>query len=153
MDFVPPDSHEKVAERNVRTIKEHVYANILHLGHAVDDVMLEGIVRDTVTLLNFMPSADVDRSSPRTIIDGERLNYHRWSRFSAGQVGEFEIPYPDKSIGARKEVGYILCHQGDNAIRAKNRGQERSLHPTREIAGYHQADRRWNLGSAETEIQ
>ena len=92
MDFVPPDSHEKVAERYVRTIKEHVYANILHLGHAVDDVMLEGIVRDTVTLLNFMPSAEVDRSSPRTIIDGERLNYQRWPRFSAGQVGEFEIP-------------------------------------------------------------
>ena len=40
MDFTPPEGHEKVAERNVRTVKEHVYANILHLGHAVDDVML-----------------------------------------------------------------------------------------------------------------
>ena len=78
--------------------------------------MLEGIVRDTVTLLNFLPSTEVDRSSPRTIIDGERLNYRRWSRFSAGQAGEFEILYRDKSAGARKELGYILCHQGDNAV-------------------------------------
>ena len=116
MDFTPPDGHEKVAERNVRTIKEHVYASVLQLGHVIDDVMLEGIVRDTVTLLNFLPTANVDKSSPRTILDGERLNFQRWSRFSAGQVGEFEVPYPDKSSGARKELGYILCHQGDNAV-------------------------------------
>ena len=116
LDFTPPEGHEKVAERNVRTIKEHVFASVLALGHPIDDTMLEGIVRDTVTVLNFLPSVDVDRSSPRTIIDGERLNYLRWSRFAAGQVGEFEIPYPDKANGMRKELGYILCHQGDNAV-------------------------------------
>ena len=109
MDFTPPEGHEKVAERNVRTVKEHVFASVLQLGHAIDDAMLEGIVRDTTTLLNFLPTAEVDRSSPRTIIDGERLNYRRWSRFAAGQVGEFEIPYPDKAMGSRKELGYILC--------------------------------------------
>ena len=116
LDFTPPEGHEKVAERSVRTVKEHVFASILQLGHAIDDAMLEGIVRDTTTLLNFLPTAEVDRSSPRTIIDGERLNYRRWSRFAAGQVGEFEIPYPDKAMGSRKELGYILCHQGDNAV-------------------------------------
>lgn len=78
MDFTPPEGHEKVAERNVRTIKEHVYASVLGLGHPIDDAMLEGLVRDTVTVLNFLPLAEVDRSSPRTIIDGERLNYGRW---------------------------------------------------------------------------
>ena len=36
-DFTPPGGHEKVAERNVRTIKEHVFASILGLGHAIDD--------------------------------------------------------------------------------------------------------------------
>ena len=116
MDFTPPDGHEKVAERNVRTIKEHVYASVLSLGHAIDDIMLEGIVRDTVTVLNFLPTADVDKSAPRTILDGERLHYQRWARFSAGQVGQFEIPYPDKASGSRKELGYIICHQGDNAV-------------------------------------
>ena len=116
LEFTPPDGHEKVAERNVRTIKEHVYASILSLGHAIDDVMLEGIVRDTVTMLNYLPTAEVDRSAPRTRLDGERLNFQRWSRSSAGQVGEFEIPYPERAPGTRKELGYILCHQGDNAI-------------------------------------
>ena len=116
LEFTPPDGHEKVAERNVRTIKEHVHASILSLGHAVDDVMLEGIVRDTVTMLNFLPTSEVDRSSPRTILDGERLNYKRWSRFAAGQVGEFEVPYPDHTSGTRRELGYVLCHQGDNAV-------------------------------------
>ena len=70
MDFTPPEGHEKVAERNVRTVKEHVFASVLQLGHAIDDTMLEGIVRDTITLLNFLPTAEVDRSSPRT-------TYHR----------------------------------------------------------------------------
>ena len=116
LDFTPPEGHEKVAERNVRTIKEHVFPSVLTLGHPIDDTMLEGIVRDKVTVLNFLPSVEVDRFSPRTIIDGERLNYLRWSRFAAGQVGEFEIPYSDKGNGMRKELGYILCHQGDNAV-------------------------------------
>ena len=34
--FTSPDGHERVAEREVRTIKEHVYASILGLNHAVD---------------------------------------------------------------------------------------------------------------------
>ena len=57
LDFTSPDSHERVAERDVRTIKEHVYASILGLNHAVDDEMVEGIVRDTVVLLNFLPNS------------------------------------------------------------------------------------------------
>ena len=116
LEFTPPDGHEKVAERNVRTIKEHLYASILTLGHPIDEAMLEGMVRDTVSTLNFLPTTEVDRSAPRTFLDGERLNVARWSRFSAGQVGEFEIPYPDRSTGTRRELGYVLCHQGDNAI-------------------------------------
>ena len=116
LDFTSPDGHEKVAERNVRTIKEYVYASVLSLGHAIDETMLEGIVRDTVTILNFLPTADVDKSAPRTTLDGERLHYQRWARFSAGQVGQFEIPYPDKASGSRKELGYVICHQGDNAV-------------------------------------
>ena len=45
LEFTPPDAHERVAERDVRTIKEHVYSTILGLGHAVDDEMLHGIRR------------------------------------------------------------------------------------------------------------
>ena len=113
----PPDAHERLAEREVRTIKEHVYAVIMGLGHAVDEDMIEGIVRDTVTLLNFTPNSETVDGSPRTYLDGERLDYSRWSRVHAGQVAEFEIPYPAKQGGgARKELGYVLCHQGDNPV-------------------------------------
>ena len=52
MEFTPPEGHERVAERDVRTIKEHVYSSILSLNHAVDEEMVEGMVRDTVTLLH-----------------------------------------------------------------------------------------------------
>ena len=117
MEFVAPDSHERVAERDVRTIKEHVYASILSLNHAVDEEMVEGIVRDTVTLLNFMPNSETVEVSPRSMLDGERLNYNRWSLFYAGQVGEFEIPYVSQNKrGVRREIGYVLGHQGDNPI-------------------------------------
>ena len=117
VEFTAPDAHERLAEREVRTIKEHVYANIKSLNHAVDDEMIEGIVRDTVTLMNFLPNSETVDGSPRTYLDGERLDYGRWSRVYAGQVAEFEIPYPHKSgQGSRRELGYVLGHQGDNPV-------------------------------------
>ena len=112
-----PDSHERVAERDVRTIKEHVYASIISLPHAVDEEMVEGLVRDVTTLLNFLPNSELPASSARTALDGERLNYDRWRRVYAGQVAEFELPYADKSKnGTRREVGYVIGHQGENPI-------------------------------------
>ena len=117
LDFTSPDSHERVAERDVRTIKEHVYASILDLPHAVDAEMVEGIVRDTVVLLNFLPNSETPGASPHTILDGERLNYASWSRVYAGQVAEFEIPYVENhKRGTRREIGYVIGHQGDNPI-------------------------------------
>ena len=112
MEFVSPGSHERVAERDGRTVKEHVYASLRQLPHAVDKRMVEGVARDTVTLLNFFPNSETEDQSARTFVDGERLNYARWSRFAAGDVGEFEIPYTNKS-GSRKEIGYVLEHAGD----------------------------------------
>ena len=117
MEFTPPEGHERVAEREVRTIKEHVYSSILSLNHAVDEEMVEGIVRDTVTLLNFMPNSETLEVSPRSILDGERLNYSRWSRVYAGQVAEFEVPYVNQNKrGTRREIGYVISHQGDNPV-------------------------------------
>ena len=106
-----------MAERDVRTVKEHVYASILGLNHAVDQEMVEGIVRDTVVLLNFLPNSETPGATARTILDGERLNYARWSRVYAGQVAEFEIPYAQNNKrGTRRELGYVIGHQGDNPI-------------------------------------
>ena len=117
VEHTSPDAHERVAERDVRTIKEHVYATILGLGHAVDAEMIDGIVRDTVTLLNFFPNSETVDGTPRTYLDGERLNYERWSRVYAGQVAEFEIPYAKQlGRGVRKEIGYVIGHQGDNPV-------------------------------------
>ena len=117
MEFTPPEGHERVAEREVRTIKEHVYSSILSLNHAVDEEMVEGIVRDTVTLLNFMPNSETIDVAPRAILDGERLNYARWSRVYAGQVAEFEVPYVNNhKRGVRREIGYVISHQGDNPV-------------------------------------
>ena len=83
----------------------------------VDEEMVEGLVRDVTTLLNFLPNSELPSASPRTVLDGERLNYERWSRVHAGQVAEFEIPYPqnDKQ-GCRREIGYVIGHQGENPI-------------------------------------
>ena len=104
--FTTPDAHERVAERDVRTIKEHVYASILSLQHAVDEEMVEGLVRDVTTLLNFLPNSELPAASARTALDGERLNYERWSRVYAGQVAEFELPYAqDLKTGSRREIG------------------------------------------------
>ena len=111
MEFVSPEGYERVAERDVRTVKEHVYANILSLNHAVDSAMVEGIVRDAVVLLNYMPNSELSDASPRSVLDGERLNYERWSRVYAGQVAEFEIPYVHHNTkGTRKEIGYVIGH-------------------------------------------
>ena len=117
VEHTAPDAHERVAERDVRTVKEHVYATIASLGHAVDAEMIEGIVRDTVTLLNFFPNSETMDGTPRTFLDGERLDYERWSRVYAGQVAEFEMPYAKQiNRGTRKELGYVIGHQGDNPV-------------------------------------
>ena len=117
VEFTAPDAHERVAEREVRTIKEHVYSTVLGLGHAVDEEMLHGIVKDTTTLLNFFPNSETMDGTPRTFLDGERLDYARWSRVYAGQVAEFETPYPRQTNGGtRKEIGYVISHQGDNPV-------------------------------------
>ena len=117
VEHTSPDAHERTAEREVRTIKEHVYASILSLGHAVDAEMIDGIVRDTITLLNFFPNAETIDGTPRTFLDGERLNYERWSRVYAGQVAEFELPYAKQAgRGTRRELGYVIGHQGDNPV-------------------------------------
>ena len=108
LEFTAPDAHERVAERDVRTIKEHVY---------------EGIVRDTVTLLNFFPNSETMDGTPRTFLDGERLNYERWTRVYAGQVAEFELPYAKQANrGTRKELGYVI-----SAIRATTQWCDCSL--------------------------
>ena len=94
-----------------------VKLSIIGLNHAVDEEMVEGLVRDTVVLLNFLPNSETPGATPRTILDGERLNYARWSRVYAGQVAEFEIPYADHNKrGTRRELGYVIGHQGDNPI-------------------------------------
>ena len=117
LELTSPDGHERVAERDVRTIKEHVYSSILGLNHAVDEEMIEGLVRDTVTLLNFLPNSETTDGTARTYLDGERLDYERWCREHAGQVAEFELPYAkNQGSGFRKEIGYVLCHQGDNPV-------------------------------------
>ena len=117
VEFTSPDAHERVAERDVRTVKEHVYSCIMSLGHAVDEEMVEGIVRDTITLLNFFPNSETVDGTPRTHLDGERLNYERWSRVYAGQVAEFELPYAKAANrGVRMETGYVIGHQGDNPV-------------------------------------
>ena len=117
VEFTSPDAHERVAERDVRTVKEHVYSCIMSLGHAVDEEMVEGIVRDIITLLNFFPNSETVDGTPRTYLDGERLNYERWSRVYAGQVAEFELPYAKAANrGVRMETGYVIGHQGDNPV-------------------------------------
>ena len=79
--------------------------------------MLHGIVKDTITLLNFFPNSETIDGTPRTFLDGERLDYARWSRVYAGQVAEFEVPYPKQlNRGTRREIGYVIGHQGDNPI-------------------------------------
>jgi len=123
MDFVAPGAHEKVAERDVGTVKRLVYTNIMDLGHAVDQRMVRGIVEDTIRVLNFLPNSETGFEAPRAFLDGERLDMGRWSRCHAGQVGEFTIPYP--SGGDRKEICYVLSHSGDNArVRILPGGEE-----------------------------
>ena len=64
-----------------------------------------------------MPNSETIDISPRAILDGERLNYARWSRVCAGQVAEFEVPYVNNNKrGTRREIGYVISHQGDNPV-------------------------------------
>ena len=116
LDLRPPEDHDKVAERSNRTILEPFNAALLALGHPISKEMAEGMLKDTVRALNFFPNSETISASPRSILDGERFNMSHEMRFYAGMVGEVEIPNKRTKGPSRKELVYVLCHQGDNAV-------------------------------------
>jgi uncharacterized protein Veg len=77
--------------------------------------MIEGIVYDTVTVLNHFPNTATGTESPRSIMDGELWDAKRKTRFWAGMVGEAEVPY-GQGAGKHRELVYVLRHNGNNAV-------------------------------------
>ena len=115
LELSAPGVHQPEAERNIRTVKEPVYAYIKSLPHAVDAEMVDYIIRDVVSLGNLFPTVATAPQSPRSMLDGERLDYRRYALYYPGMVGEVAIPYTDKS-GDRKETVYVLGHRGNNPV-------------------------------------
>ena len=105
----PPEGHEKLAEREVRTIKEQLYANLVNLPCRLPRTAVTGLISDIVTLQNSVPNNETFPNTPRSILTGERLDLAKWSAFSAGSFGHFYVPY-NGGKGQRYELGYILCH-------------------------------------------
>ena len=106
----PPEGHEKLAEREIRTIKEQLYANLVSLPCRLPRSAVIGLITDIVTLQNFVPNNETFPHTPKSILTGERLDIAKWSAFSAGTFGHFYVPY-NEGKGHRYELGYILCHE------------------------------------------
>jgi hypothetical protein len=73
--MVPPESHERLVERAIRPLKEHVLACCERYGCiAFPRIVVEGIFFGYITLQNYLPNGDTFPESPKPFISGERLD-------------------------------------------------------------------------------
>jgi len=110
----PPEGHEKLAEREGRTIKEHFYATLDSIPVPMPFRAVWGIFADVIKTQNASPNTSTAPESPNSILTGERLDLAKWSAFAAGDFGIFSKPYSSKSPDPeRGQLGFIIGH-GEN---------------------------------------
>jgi hypothetical protein len=72
--MVPPESHERLIERAIHPLKEHILACCERYGcSALLRIVVDGIFFDYITLQN----GDTYPESPQSFISGERLDLHK----------------------------------------------------------------------------
>ena len=87
MNYTTEGEHVPAAERNNRTIEEHIRAIYHNLPYkAIPRVMLRALTLQSTEALNFFPAKGGVSSyySPRTIMKGEALDYTKHCRFPFG---------------------------------------------------------------------
>lgn len=119
LSLAPPEGHEKLAEREVRTIKERVYPSLLAMPCRLPAIAVEGFVYDVVRLSNRVPNAETYPETPLTFLGGERLNVKDWRRFKVGDFAHVFKPYNAKSSSPeRYELAFIIGHLDNGHARA-----------------------------------
>ena len=86
-----------------------MYAFIKSLPHAVDTQMIEYIVRDTVAMRNLFPTSATPTQSPKSMLDGETLDYGRYCKYHCGMVGNVAIPYTDATGAIKGDRMETVC--------------------------------------------
>jgi hypothetical protein len=67
-----PEGHEKVIERAIRPLKDHIWACCDTRS------VVEGIMFDYITLANHFANGSTFPESPRSFVSGERLDLSKW---------------------------------------------------------------------------
>ena len=90
------NEHEYMAERNIRTIKDHFRATLLSLPYQLPAKYYEYLVRYVVSSLNMIANSSWNNASPITIFTGKKPEFCGQVIYGFGDVVTAKIPYPEK---------------------------------------------------------
>ena len=114
-NFVPPGTHEPVAESKARRIKERVRAILHSLPYEVPMFLLKWLVSFVVMRKNFIP---VDGSgtnySPRELLTGVRGDANTELRIPFGAYVQANEPYMDNTMKPRTKGAIALLPTGND---------------------------------------
>ena len=102
--------HVPVVERKIRQIKERVRAVVNTLPYTVPESLMRYLVLFCVSRINMLPSSTrVDRTSPRELFTGRKVDYKRDLRVGFGEyVQAFNTGVQKNSLKPRTEGAIVL---------------------------------------------
>ncbi len=87
------DTHSKLVERFVRTIKEKIRTVKTSLWYQCPQIFLPYLFLDCVTIQNCLPNSRLlAQRSPRQVVEQCKLEYKSHLHSEFGTVGEFRVP-------------------------------------------------------------
>eukprot|EP00595_Chromulina_sp_UTEXLB2642_P000491 CAMPEP_0196761266 /NCGR_PEP_ID=MMETSP1095-20130614/425_1 /TAXON_ID=96789 ORGANISM="Chromulina nebulosa, Strain UTEXLB2642" /NCGR_SAMPLE_ID=MMETSP1095 /ASSEMBLY_ACC=CAM_ASM_000446 /LENGTH=584 /DNA_ID=CAMNT_0042110543 /DNA_START=1803 /DNA_END=3558 /DNA_ORIENTATION=- len=106
---VGPDTHEKVAERTIRTIKDKVRSIIYSLAVKLPIKFYGYVVEWIVQCINLVPNNKTNEYTPHELVIGKKLDYNKDFKLSFGDVAYFKVPYAyTNSVQSRAEIGMVV---------------------------------------------
>lgn len=111
------EGHEKLIEREGRTVKEAVYAvakGWKSRGMRIPKVAIPHIIGDVLTIENRSPNSQTYPESPMGMLQGTRLDLTKIGTSGVGTFGMFWVPY--RKAQDRRELGIIIGHENYNPI-------------------------------------
>lgn len=107
---VAPNVHEKIAERNVQTIRDKLRTVLSWLCFILPVEFWPALFEDTIMMMNFTPNKATGGSTPQSLVDGKRIAVvHLQVPF--GTVALFHNPDSGNSMEPRADVGFVIGHQ------------------------------------------
>ena len=109
LQVTAPDRHEKVSERNTRTLRERMRATLGALTYRLPGKLYGHLLMHVVSSMNVIPNTSTGKRTPRELVTGEKVNAAVSFGHPFGTLGLFKTPKDSKPDHMdRAELGIII---------------------------------------------